>query len=66
MNGSSKLRDLASLMDNEEPSYSTEIRNREVRSLIAKLRGGTARLRIKEGRWPQIEREDIEYAKIVT
>ena len=58
MNGSSKLRDLASLMDSEEPSYSTEIRNREVRSLIAKLRGGTARLRIEEGRWLQIERED--------
>ena len=34
MNGSSKLMDLASLMDSEEPSYSTEIRNREVRSLI--------------------------------
>ena len=43
---------------NEEPSYSTEIRNREVRSLITKLRGGTARLRIEEGRWLQIERED--------
>ena len=67
MNGISKLRDLASLMDSEEPSYSTEIRNREVRSLIARLRGGTARLilyiyiyiRIEEGRW-------LEYAKIVT
>ena len=60
MNGSSKLRDLASLVDSEEPSYSTEIRNREVKSLIAKLRGGTARLRIEdpEGRWLQIERED--------
>ena len=61
MNGSSKLRDLASLMDSEEPSYSTEIRNREVRSLIAKLRGGTARQRIEEGRWLQIEREDRIY-----
>ena len=53
------------MMDSEEPGYSTEIRNREVRSLIAKLRGGgTARLRIEEGRWLQIYREDRIYMPI--
>ena len=43
---SSKLQDLAGLLSISEPSYSTDIRNREVRSLISKIRGGTARLRV--------------------
>ena len=35
---SSKLQDLAGLLSISEPSYSTDIRNREVRSLISKIR----------------------------
>ena len=55
---SSKLQDLAGLLSISEPSYSTDIRNREVRSLISKIRGGTARLRVEEGRWSRLERSE--------
>ena len=55
---SSKLQDLAGLLCISEPSYSTDIRNREVRSLISNIRGGTARLRVEEGRWSRIERSE--------
>ena len=59
MASSSKLQDLAGLLSISEPSYSTaDIRNREVRSLISKIRGGTARLRVEEGRWSRIERSE--------
>ena len=34
------------------------IRSREVRSLISKIRGGTDRLRVEEGRWSRIERSE--------
>ena len=55
---SSKSQDLAGLLSISEPSYSTDIRNREVRSLISMIRGGTARLRVEEGRWSRIERSE--------
>ena len=55
---SSKLQDLAGLLSISEPSYSTDIRNREVRSVTSKIRGGTARLRVEEGRWSRIEKSE--------
>ena len=41
--------------------YSTDIRNGEVRSLISKIRGDTARLRVEEGRLSGIERSERLY-----
>ena len=46
-----KLEDMSRLMTEEEYSgQAVYIRSREARSLVAKLRGGTAQLRIEEGR----------------
>ena len=61
IDSSSKLQDLAGLLSISEASYSTDIRNREVRRPISKIRGGTARLRVEEGNWSRIERSERLY-----
>ena len=56
--GSSKLEMTGKLMDNECKAHCVGMDCKRRRRMMAKLRGGTAELRIETGRWRGLKREE--------
>ena len=56
--GRSKLVMIGRLMDYECNARCVEVDCKRQRSMVAKLRGGTAELRIETGRWHGLERQE--------
>ena len=53
-----KLGVLKSLMEGGCEARCLQVRRKGLRRILAKLRGGTAELRVETGRWVGLERED--------
>ena len=61
-NESSKLGVLQRLMGRECKSRCVQVGRKSLRWILAKLRGGTAELRVESGRWIGLSREEsIEF-----
>ena len=56
--GRSKLVMIGRLMDYECKARCVEVNCKRQRSMLAKMRGGTAELRIETGRWCGLERRE--------
>ena len=56
--GRSKLGMIGRLMDYECKARCVEVDGKRQRRMLAKLRGGTAELRIETGRWRGLERQE--------
>ena len=53
-----KLKTLQKLMEDECKTRCMDVNDRRLRRILARLRGGTAALRIETGRWSGIRREE--------
>ena len=54
----SKLGMVENLMESGCSARCVQVARKELRQIMAKLRGGTAELRVETGRWIGLKRED--------